>query len=70
MKLNGPGKYDAETQELLERLEAKGIMLLVFDAERGSGVSAKGSMEFMARLPKVLENLAAELRRDLKARTM
>lgn len=65
MKLRGPGKYDDETLELLTRLQAKGVFLLVHDGEHGNGVSAKGSMEFMALLPNLLDTLAAQLRIDL-----
>lgn len=65
MKVHGPGKYDAETLELLERLQAKGVALLVYDGDRGHGVSAKGDMAFMATLPTLLESLANQIRRDL-----
>lgn len=65
MKLNGPGKYDPEAQELLERLQAKGICVIVYDGERGHGVAAKGAIEFMRFLPAFLESLAAQVRRDL-----
>lgn len=65
MKLNGPGKYDPEALELLERLQAKGIAVMVYDGDRGHGVAVKGTPEFLHTLPVILESLAAQVRRDL-----
>jgi ribosomal protein S12 methylthiotransferase accessory factor YcaO len=67
MKTNGPGKYDPEVLELMERLQAKGICVIVFDGERGHGVAAKGTHDFMHFLPGFLESLAAQVRNDLSS---
>lgn len=65
MKLHGPGTYDAEALELLERLHAKGIALMVYDGDKGHGLAAKGDMAFMLTLPAILESLAKKVREDL-----
>lgn len=70
MRTNGPGIYDAETLEMLVRLEADGVLLFVHDGVHGNGVSVKGSIEFMQLLPSVLERMAVEIRKDLAAGTV
>lgn len=68
--MKGPGKYDKEAQELLERLKAKGLVLLVFDGDRGYGMAVKAQPHIMAVLPEILRKIAdgveAEIDRDLK----
>jgi hypothetical protein len=39
--MDGPGKYDDECLELLVKLMAKGVLLVVIDGDRGHGVSVK-----------------------------
>jgi hypothetical protein len=62
------GRYDAEATEIRERLNARGVLLLVAGGDPlGSGFSIQGSAEFMRAVPDLLEQAAARIREDLKA---
>lgn len=61
----GPGKYDLEATELRERLDAAGIILIVWEGERGSGFSAQLPAALTLRVPELLEDMAKQIRRDL-----
>lgn len=66
----GAGKYDPEAQDLLERLHAKGIVLIVFEGDRGYGMSVKSDKQLLKQLPEILrrtaEGMEAEIREDLR----
>jgi altronate dehydratase len=61
----GKGKYDPEVTELRERLQAEGILLIVFGGPRGSDFGAQLPLEQMISTPEILEKLAKQIRADL-----
>lgn len=73
-RMIGEGKYDAEAQELIERLKAKGLVLMVFEGNRGFGMSVKAQPHLMTLLPNILRRTAdgieREISEDLKELTL
>lgn len=62
----GGGKYDAEALELLERLQADGIVLLVTGGPRGEGFEVQVTdLALMRALPAALRGAAAMIEIDL-----
>ena len=57
----GPGKYDDEVTELMERLKAHGIILLVFGGPKGAGFSMQATLEVTLALPKILRSMADQI---------
>lgn len=60
----GRGAYDDIAEELVRRLQARGIVLLVLEGNRGAegdGLSLIGSSELMERLPEILHGIANDL---------
>ncbi len=55
------GAYDELAEELVKRLKAEGVFVLVRRGVDGSGVSASGSYEFQATLPWALRDLALRM---------
>lgn len=41
MKTNGKGKYDDEIQDLFDKTNADGVVLLVINGNKGHGLSVK-----------------------------
>lgn len=63
---HGPGKYDKEAQELLQRLEADGIVLIITGGKRGPGFEvATTDPRLMQSLPMVLRGAAISIEIDL-----
>jgi hypothetical protein len=60
----GPGKYDAICTEVREQTRAAGVLLIVIDGNVGSGFSCQADLITTARLPDLLERVAADIRRD------
>jgi hypothetical protein len=59
----GPGKYDPECGELLERLKARGVILVVLNGDRGTGMACKLPFGETIRTAQILEAVAAEIRK-------
>lgn len=63
----GPGKYDALATAAREAAKARGIILIVFGGDKGSGFSAQldalGTME----IPQILREIADEIEREWRA---
>lgn len=66
----GPGKYGHICEEILERLKAKGVVLIVLDGEKGSGMNLSapawewdmaGYMEMIRNLPNLLRAVAQSI---------
>lgn len=67
MTVGKGGVYDAEAAELLVRLQSQGIILVVTNGSRGSGFSlAMLHAQTLRAMPGVLENVAKQIREDLK----
>lgn len=64
----GPGKYDELATTVRADTKARGVALIVFDGERGSGFSIQMDVEGLAKLPDMLEYMAKEIRKDLVGR--
>jgi hypothetical protein len=62
---DGPGKYDAEAEQVLARVDADGVVLLVMGGTKGNGFAVKGTWEAMATMPEILRNAARWIERDL-----
>lgn len=57
----GPGKYDDETTEIRERLQAAGVVLVVFGGAKGNGFSCQATIGLTAALPAILREMANEI---------
>lgn len=61
----GPGKYDLECVELLNRLKAKGVILIVIQGqELGSGFSCNVDASIAPVIPELLTKIASQIRED------
>lgn len=58
----GAGKYDDLTTEVRKKAKARGVLLLVFDGERGTGFSAQCDALTLLAMPDILESVAREIR--------
>lgn len=61
----GPGKYDDLATYVREQAKAEGVIVIVFDGDKGNGFSAQGSIEVMQAVPRVLRGVADDMERDL-----
>jgi hypothetical protein len=62
----GPGKYDDLCTDVRERAgAADGAIVIIIAGSRGSGFSVQADLDTTMRIPAILENLAAQIRRDL-----
>jgi hypothetical protein len=57
----GPGKYDDLASHVRGVAEAEGVLLLVVNGTRGSGMSAQLSIELTLTLPEILRNIAKQI---------
>lgn len=60
----GPGKYDAEATAARKSAEAKGVVLIVAQGNRGSGFSVQAPLDLILGLPGVLRDLADQIEAD------
>lgn len=68
MKLNGPGKYDDQCKLVMMSTSAVGVLLIVIEGEHGNGVSFKTlEPDLMRTMPAMLEQIAAQMRRDAQS---
>jgi hypothetical protein len=57
----GPGKYDEECTLVRERTKADGVILLVFNGNKGFGLSCQLPRELLSSLPSVLRRIALDI---------
>ena len=58
----GPGKYDDLATYVREQSQAKGVVVIVFDGNKGGGFSAQFADPAMAtRVPDVLRQVADQM---------
>ena len=65
----GPGKYDDLVTQLREGLEAKAVLLVVVQGNRGNGVSqqiAAGTKEEAQKLASVLADILGDIAHGLQ----
>lgn len=60
----GGGKYEKEVVEMLERLRADGVMLIVVNGDRGHGVATRGTAIGILMLPTLLRMIASDIESD------
>ncbi len=65
MKTNGPGKYDDICTLAREAASAEGAVLMIIKGNLGGGFSIQVPPEMLPNLPKLLETMANEIRKDL-----
>jgi hypothetical protein len=65
----GKGKYGDICEKIILELQAKGVVLIVIDGQKGSGMSLSapywefgGMLELQEKLPELLEGIAASIR--------
>jgi hypothetical protein len=57
----GPGKYDAEVTMVREKLAAEGVILLVFNGNKGGGFSCQLTAELLLHVPAMLRDIAKQI---------
>jgi hypothetical protein len=57
----GPGKYDPETTRIRRDTHAAGVLLVVFDGDRGNGFSAQLPLDLTLRIPEILRDIADQI---------
>lgn len=60
-----PLNYDLEAHALRTALKAKGILLMVVEGERGSGLSVQLTKEIADAVPGMLRKMANKMERDI-----
>jgi hypothetical protein len=66
VKINGPGKYDAEATTARESTSAVGVVLMVWDGIRGSGFAVQVPADILITLPQWLRDTADQIEQQLK----
>jgi hypothetical protein len=66
LPFNGPGKYDDEATLVRERTEAQGVIVIVAGGNKGAGFSVQGTVMFIATLPDTLEEVARQIRMQMR----
>jgi hypothetical protein len=62
----GPGKYDHLATAARTAARARGVVVIVFEGDAGSGFSVQADPHFTARLPAILRDVANGIEADLK----
>jgi hypothetical protein len=60
----GPGKYDEAATAARKQTRANGVILIVFDGDRGNGFSAQLDARRLFAIPQMLRNLADEIEKS------
>jgi len=63
----GPGKYDDLCTTVREQTKARGVVLLVFAGENGSGFSCQADLELTLKMPQMLRDMADQIEKDIAA---
>lgn len=58
----GPGRYDGWCTRVREAVHARGVVLLIFHGDDGSGFSCQADAAITNRLPEILEETARKIR--------
>lgn len=61
----GAGKYDDLATLVREKAEARGVVVIVFDGNKGQGFSIQGDLRVALALSGVLRAVADDIDRDL-----
>jgi hypothetical protein len=60
----GPGKYDAEATHVREVTHARGVIMIVFDGDRGTGFSAQLDVTRLLGIPHILRDIADQIEKS------
>ena len=60
----GAGKYDAACTLIRVVTKAQGVLVIVINGYDGSGFSCQADLVTTRSIPDILENIAAQIRRD------
>lgn len=60
----GPGKYDEECMDVLNKTGALSAMVIVIEGTRGTGFSVKASIGVQRALPGILRAVADQMQED------
>jgi hypothetical protein len=63
----GVGKYDEEAGMVLQRTNARAVILIVIGGNRGEGFSVQAYEDIAPVLPKLLRHTADEIEKDMQA---
>ncbi len=61
--MNGPGKYDDLCTSVRELADAEGAIVIIINGKLGTGFSVQAELDVIAALPRMLEQMAMEIRR-------
>jgi hypothetical protein len=64
----GPGKYDDLCTYVREQAKAAGVIVIVFEGEKGAGFSVQAPLAMQLQLPSVLRLIATQIENDLGGR--
>lgn len=64
----GPGKYDDECKMLRLGTKAEAVIVIVINGRDGSGFSMQAKLPLDVDLPQLLEDVAAQMRKDMAPR--
>ena len=65
----GPGKYDDLCTHVREQASAAGVVIMIIGGEHGSGFSVQGDETLLLGLPRLLEELAGQIRKGMSEKT-
>ena len=63
--MRGPGKYDHIATMAIEAAQATGVVVIVFNGDRGNGFSVQADAATLAAMPDILQSVVNQLRTDL-----
>jgi hypothetical protein len=65
----GPGKYDDLATMVREQAKARGVIVVIFDGDKGQGFSVQADLTITLALPNILRMIADQIEQDgLRAR--
>ena len=62
----GPGKYDDEATLVRERTNARGVIVIVIDGDKGEGFACQADLLTTLTLPAMLRSIADQIETDIK----
>jgi hypothetical protein len=63
--MQGPGKYDDLATMVREQANAKGVIVIVFGGDKGTGFSVQADLETLLALPKILRSTADQIEQGM-----
>jgi hypothetical protein len=61
----GPGKYDDLATIVREQANARAVVLIVIDGDKGEGFAVQADLFVTLRLPAMLRNMADQIEQDM-----